>query len=379
MNIPAWMPVTIYAIITLIFIAVYTWLHLDDAAGRKPFVFLTALIAFQLATDFVSRFYIYAGVPTWLVVLCTYINFAVLPLIGLSWYRFVCRVLAEEEMGDLKKLNIIVYIITAIGLIVLLINPLTHHIFSFDSEGIYARGSLYYIPSVCMALSMTISQVLLIYKARALGRRSLFVMLLFPVAPVIGGVAATLVYGLPWLPLGISISLLMLFASTFASGMNTDYLTSVLNRRRIEELIEERIDAAQNGKKFAGLMVDIDDFKTINDTLGHAVGDKVLADTAHLLKESLRGTDVVGRYGGDEFFALLNVASEEELEEVVSRIRDGEVLMSRRRDDFPLRLSKGYAMFDPERFASAQEFEVHLDALMYANKESHRAQTNELT
>ncbi|MBQ9068712.1 MAG: diguanylate cyclase [Eggerthellaceae bacterium] len=372
MDIPAFVPVTIYAIFVLAFIALYAWLHLDDSAGRKPFALLAVLVAFQLTTDLVSRLYVYSGVPIWLVVLCTYINFLVLPFIGVSWYRFVRKVLAREEGSSLRKLDYVVYAIAAVGVVVLFANPFAHCVFAFDATGTYSRSYLYFVPALSAGLCMVVSQVLLVHRSRALGQRALLVMHLFPVAPIIGAVAATLVYGLPWLPLGISLSMLMLFASTFASGMNTDFLTSVLNRRRIEELLEERIEDARGGKPFAGLMVDIDNFKRINDTMGHHVGDIALADAARLLKESLRGVDVVGRFGGDEFFALIDVASEEELETVISRIRDGEVRISGERKAVPLRLSKGYALFDPDRFANAKEFEVYLDGLMYADKETHR-------
>ena len=372
MDLPAWMPVTIYAIIVLAFIAIYTWNHLDESAGRKPFALLALLVAFQLATDFVSRFYVFGGVPHWLVLSCTYINFLVLPLIGLSWYRFICMMLSEEG-ATVRKLNYLVYAFAAIGVLSLLANPITQSIFSFDAQGVYHRGPLFYIPATSAGLCMVVSQILLVYRSRMLGRRAVLVLLLFPVAPLIGSIAATQIYGLPWMPLGISISMVMLFASTFTSGMNTDYLTSVINRRRIEELLDYRIEAARMGRKFAGLMVDIDDFKTLNDTLGHGVGDEALSDTATLLQKSLRRTDVVGRFGGDEFFALLDVSNEEELESVVARIRDSELRFEGQEKPYLLRLSKGYAMFDPERFPDARSFENYLDELMYADKHAHKA------
>lgn len=373
MELPAWMPVTIYAIIVLAFIALYTWMHLDDAAGRKPFVSLALLVALQLATDFVSRFYVYAGVPHWLIVACTYINYLALPLIGVEWYRFVTTVLSEGRSTQHVS-DYAVSIAAACGIAVLVINPLMHQVFYFDETGVYHRGVLYFIPAISAGVCMFVAQGLLMYRSRLLGRRALTVLLLFPVAPLIGGLISTQIYGLPWLPLGISIAMLMLFASTFTSGMNTDYLTSVVNRRRIEELLEDRIVQARVGKPFAGLMVDIDKFKSINDTLGHTVGDQALIDTARLLQNSLRSVDVVGRYGGDEFLAVLDVASEQELETVVSRIRDGEMRFSSEDNGkpYPLRLSKGYAMFDPAKFANAQEFETHLDTLMYADKEAHK-------
>ena len=375
MEFPGWMPVTVYAIVALGMISAYTWNHLDNSAGRKQFVVLAVLVILQLATDFISRFYIYNDVPHWLIVASTYVNFLVLPAIGVAWQEFVCTVLAGEARKDIRMLSYSVYAFAIIGVLALAINPFTGVIFSFDVAGIYHRGPLYFVPAASAGLCILVSEGLLLSRLRVLGPNTMFTLLTFPIPPIIGAVIAAFVYGIPWMPLGISLSMLLLFASMFSSGMNTDYLTRVINRRRIEELLEERIEGARSGKPFAGLMVDIDNFKEINDTLGHVVGDVALAETAQLLQQSLRGVDVVGRYGGDEFFALLDVSNEDELERVVARIRDNEIRLGSEERTFPLRLSKGYAMFDPVLFPDSQSFESCLDALMYANKEAHRLES----
>ncbi|MBQ9068207.1 MAG: GGDEF domain-containing protein, partial [Eggerthellaceae bacterium] len=132
---------------------------------------------------------------------------------------------------------------------------------------------------------------------------------------------------------------------------------------------------AQAGHRFAAVMVDVDDFKRINDTLGHSVGDVALAQTARLLKSCVRTGDVVARFGGDEFFVLLDVETTEELEEVVGRMRTEEDVFNRGDHPYLLGLSKGYDFYDPERFATIKEFEEYLDNLMYADKEQRRAQS----
>ena len=80
-----------------------------------------------------------------------------------------------------------------------------------------------------------------------------------------------------------------------------DGLTSLVNR---ETFLERLAAAAQGGERFAVHYIDLDRFKEINDTLGHAVGDKVLAETAGRLRALARGADVVARLGGDEFAVL---------------------------------------------------------------------------
>jgi diguanylate cyclase (GGDEF)-like protein len=86
----------------------------------------------------------------------------------------------------------------------------------------------------------------------------------------------------------------------------TDALTGVPNRRYIEEVIEaECARAIRHGSPLSVIMLDVDGLKRINDTYGHAAGDDVLMQLAHLARRSCRGGDAVGRYGGDEFLFVL--------------------------------------------------------------------------
>ncbi len=87
---------------------------------------------------------------------------------------------------------------------------------------------------------------------------------------------------------------------------STDMLTGLLNRRALYERAEELFQRLERGEQpLVVVFADVDRFKHINDTHGHHVGDRVLAEIAQLLNTSVRGTDVVGRFGGDEFILLL--------------------------------------------------------------------------
>ena len=85
----------------------------------------------------------------------------------------------------------------------------------------------------------------------------------------------------------------------------TDELTGLYNRRKLEELIQNEIYRYERFSHTFGLtIVDIDFFKKVNDTYGHQVGDKVLVEIANILKSSLRKTDFIGRFGGEEFIII---------------------------------------------------------------------------
>jgi diguanylate cyclase (GGDEF)-like protein len=126
----------------------------------------------------------------------------------------------------------------------------------------------------------------------------------------------------------------------------TDPLTEIYNRHSLEDMTGRFISHARRSKKpLTLMMIDVDRFKDVNTRFGHLTGDVVLANTAALLKQSVRGSDAVFRYGGDEFLIILADTSCEGSRHVVERIRAGLAEWNRARhlESFELSLSIGVA------------------------------------
>ena len=103
---------------------------------------------------------------------------------------------------------------------------------------------------------------------------------------------------------------------------NTDALTGMASRRAImAELDRTALDAQRGGKPFSVIVFDIDHFKQINDTYGHATGDKVLVKLAEIVIRQARGADLVGRIGGEEFLWLLPGCDEQAARDAAERLR----------------------------------------------------------
>lgn len=103
----------------------------------------------------------------------------------------------------------------------------------------------------------------------------------------------------------------------------TDFLTGVLNRRRFMELGEAEVARVRrSGRCFGTVMIDVDHFKTVNDTYGHDVGDTVLRTLAEACVDRLRNVDIVGRMGGEEFALILPETDPQGAKLTVERLRE---------------------------------------------------------
>lgn len=102
----------------------------------------------------------------------------------------------------------------------------------------------------------------------------------------------------------------------------TDKLTNIYNRRKLDEMLEHELNRSQRFKHtFAVVILDIDHFKKVNDTYGHQEGDKVLIQIANILKTHIRKTDIVGRFGGEEFVIICPESHQENVYNLIEKIR----------------------------------------------------------
>ena len=124
------------------------------------------------------------------------------------------------------------------------------------------------------------------------------------------------------LELEAEISERKLLEEELKEACRTDALTEVLNRRRLMELASYFFEISQREKSLLGvIMVDIDYFKRVNDQFGHQTGDQVLKTTAARMQSALRSTDVLGRYGGEEFTIVVPHAVQENVNFLAERLR----------------------------------------------------------
>jgi diguanylate cyclase (GGDEF)-like protein len=157
------------------------------------------------------------------------------------------------------------------------------------------------------------------------------------------------------------------------SAATTDPLTGLLNRRAMEgRLMAELSRTRRHQLRTSVVMMDLDRFKMVNDTLGHAAGDRLLVELARVLRQQSRSLDAVGRMGGDEFLIILPMTSAEETGMFVSRLQRAVAFLERTHPEFGRpSLSMGIAEA-PRHGATADAIIGAADAALYRAKRAGR-------
>ncbi len=151
----------------------------------------------------------------------------------------------------------------------------------------------------------------------------------------------------------------------------SDELTGLFNRRGFMTLADKHLKVAQRcGKDVFLLYADFDNMKSINDTLGHAVGDNALVETAVILKNTFRQADLIGRVGGDEFIVLMSENKECGGEEAVLERLEQEIdkANSQANRKYKVLLSLGTVRYDHTEPTTIDELMREADQLMYEHK-----------
>ncbi len=154
---------------------------------------------------------------------------------------------------------------------------------------------------------------------------------------------------------------------------STDPLTGLANRRHIQSVLEHSFaEATRYGTDLGCMMIDLDGFKPLNDTLGHQMGDRMLQSTARVLNANCRRSDVAGRYGGDEFVVLFPHTGPEFVDQVANRIQQefASVTSSLLPENIPCQMSIGLACISIANPGNADQLVARADAALYHAKEA---------
>lgn len=291
------------------------------------------------------------------------------PVVPAVWVLYVLSLIYRNDAQPVKVVKLVLLVILAANALIALVSLKTGWFFTVDSSNIYHRGNFFLLHVLVCELLLGLSFIFVLIKRTTFQKRQFWAMVLFFIAPLAGTLIQAFHYGVSYNWAGVTLSLLIIYLNFQSRSLSTDYLTGVSNRRHLQRYITAKIRSTSSKRTFGAVMLDIDDFKHINDTYGHAVGDDALRHVARILKDSLRRDDVVARFGGDEFLIVIDVQTRKTLEEAIERIVAKTTLFnSTSATPYKLSFSMGYALYDVAAKPAADDFMCQLDRLMYDNK-----------
>ncbi len=363
-----------YSIIIL-FVLFFHSLKQSDKNSLKYKLFLSIIVATMITLLFDSLARL-DGYPETIFPILNrmgnFIIFLIAPVLPSIWVLYVHDEIFHA-VSKTKKLVLPLFMIFGFNAVLLILSQFTHWYYFIDAQNIYKRGPFYFVSALFTILLMLIAFIMIVKNKKVIDKKHYNGLILFAAPPFIAIIISIIFYGLSLMLNSLVLSILILALYIQNQDINTDYLTKINNRKRLDQYIEEKIKMSSKGRTFSIIMIDIDNFKSINDRLGHDMGDQVLKDTAQLLKSCIRSVDFVGRYGGDEFYIVLDISQRSELMIVVDRIQHKlEEYNTKHQLPYQLVISMGLDIYDPSSKMSVEEFQKHIDQLMYQNKRANQ-------
>ncbi len=364
-NIPAIILVNLMGLIVLFIIAVGSdWRHIPRTDAVKALILMAASIApccilepLAFLLDGTNRAVGYLLNTLYCAVQCVW---------PVGWVRMVAGYL-DVKLSRIHRWVLNGYLIAMA--VILIVNLFTPILFTVDAQGVYSRAGGY-IYILAAALALLFDGVLLSYRAKHRSDRiKFFPVWAFLVPALIGRAIQTFWYGVstavPFLAVSLGCCALCMQNGRFYR----DSHTHLFNRAYLNTL-ESRLSKLAS-HAYTSIFVDVNSFKTINDTYGHVAGDEALIRLAEVLRELVADKGEVIRYAGDEFFILYSSPTRQEVEDLIKSIDDAlAALPVDPEKPYRLSVSTGFCPLD-FRTESMDEVLDRVDKLMYEKKREY--------
>lgn len=374
MNLANNLIINIYSIMLLIIICFHALKLTEKVSFQdKLYMMMLCCTILMLSIDILSRFD--GKSDTIYSIINNFGNFSVFllsPILPSLWLLYVHFQVFHEERKT-RQLSYPLYAINGINAVLLILSQFSGWYYYIDSDNIYHRGPLFLLPAFITIGLMLVALIITVKNRKRLEKKSFFSLVFFAIPPFVCIILQIAFYGISLMLNGVVLSLLVVFLNIHNRSIYTDYLTGVNNRKKLDTYLKKKIGRITADKSFSAILLDLDNFKCINDTFGHDMGDNALEIAAKLLKSCVRSNDFIARYGGDEFIIVLDVSSRVDLEAMVCRIDSCiEKYNESGSQPYKIEFSMGYAVYDYHSHMNVEEFIKQVDILMYENKQRHK-------
>ncbi|MDR0375185.1 MAG: GGDEF domain-containing protein [Treponema sp.] len=349
----------------------YLFKYNTDAVQRKIFVSCLIMTLPAIVCDFAHQAVVGQSGQT--VQIALYIINTVYYISQVGAMYLMAVFLDYISFKDMKRLKIIIMTVAAINLlhiIALLLNLQWGFYFFFTSHNEFMYGDKYFIRLLISYLPFIIDIVDLLISYKNVSVHHINLVFIILILSSAGNTLSFIANNASLFWICSTACLLTLYLFIIRAEAKFDVLTGVGNRGMFYEFID-RLNKQSGEQSWSIALLDIDDFKSINSVYGHIEGDNVLRNVAVSIKGCIRASDLVVRYGNDEF--ILAVQSEYDIDRLIARIQQAIYDQNEKSDRaYKLRLSYGYDSFVTHSEQNINDVLIHIEKLMCSQKNAKR-------
>lgn len=278
--------------------------------------------------------------------------------------------LSNKNADRSKKIIFFITIFISAHIISVIANLFTGFYFTISPDNYIVPGNLHFFRIAISLAPVVLIIINILITLKRFKHINYYLIIFFVLIVGIGGILDIVLRGsgLRWPAFAAMVLYVYFFILQYDSKI--DSLTRLGNRYSLNEFIE-KLSLKNTKSAYSIVMMDLDRFKEINDTIGHLEGDNALRDISAIIKGVIRREDFAARYGGDEF--ILATDAKYDIQRVMDRIQDAITLQNEKRvRPYQLHISYGCGIFTTNSGQSIQEFLAEIDALMFKHKEQRK-------
>ncbi|MGN0689553.1 MAG: GGDEF domain-containing protein [Oscillospiraceae bacterium] len=273
----------------------------------------------------------------------------------------------------MKKTALVMAIPLILCTILLVTTPINGFVFTVTDDNVYTRTGFNFLITVFLIAFYIMYGTIKVYINRRNKGKYLILPAIYYITPLsIAVTVQSLNYGISLTYIGIAIGLVGVYLGTQSDSAYIDQLCGIYNRRYYNDYIGAFCNSKAKNSTITGVLIDMDNFKSINDNFGHDVGDEALIQFSTVLRKHMSNIGFAVRYGGDEFI-LITKHSEQDAEKAVADIaKELNEINASGKNKFNLEFSYGIATITPDN--SPDDFLNTMDSRMYEMKKERKTE-----
>lgn len=288
------------------------------------------------------------------------------PLITCVWVSYIDFHI-YKSIERLKK-RLYYFQPMIISTLFIIINFFRPFIFSVNDANVYSREPFVWLLVIINTFLVGYVWYMAYINRKFINKEVIISILLFIIMPAIAAAVQVLIFGAFILWPIMSITIVITYISLETVSTSKDYLTGLLSRHRLDNYIDYLIAAKKN---FLLVMIDLDDFKVINDNYGHVKGDQALKIFSRNLSHTFKKANVIGRYAGDEFIIVTENLDENDISELMIQLNVHLMQEAERLElPFDIGFSYGYKRWEKSLDYDYETLLNLTDQEMYKKKKS---------